>query len=487
MAVSRDREMLRLQTELSRMAEQAEFHAFGVRQVTAQRARLFKLLQTFAAVALFDDGSPIADVVQTIVETGSQFYQDVFPLLLSRGKRGGYFVEFGACDGLLISNTFLLERKFGWQGILSEPSRAWHEALKRNRRCILDFRCVHAETGKTVEFAEYDDDEYGTQSAVRGDGTLQSVKASYDVQTVTLRDLLREYNAPRFIDLISIDIEGGEYDVLKNFPFDEYEFGFACVEQMTEAQAAPIRALFDRAGYVQVLRDVSGHDGYYVRKDRESFSILSALDQEEVPGLTQDVEFWKEWYDGTTFTTDWSTRAFSTWDRHLRALKDEELKILEVGAWEGRGSIFFLNYFPGSKLTCVDIFTLGNEPLFDRNVGAKYGSRVRKIASTSTRALEELRSRNQQFDLIYLDGSHNTDDVMMDSLLAWPILKEEGILIWDDYQLLSAMPGSFASHQDPKPAIDTFLEWKAGQFELFEQGYQVIVRKLKAPHVDGDE
>lgn len=52
----------------------------------------------------------------------SQASQDVFALVANGFKRGGYFVEFGATNGKSISNTYVLEKEFGWTGIVAEPA-----------------------------------------------------------------------------------------------------------------------------------------------------------------------------------------------------------------------------------------------------------------------------------------------------------------------------------------------------------------------------
>lgn len=275
MSDAQAQEIQRLESELSRMSHLAEQHAYSVRQLIAQRSRHFTLFDLLGKVANFDNGQSLFNVVNSLKETGSQFLQEIFPLVLNRGKTNGFFVEFGACDGLLISNTWLLERDYGWTGILSEPSRSWHSALKANRNCILDFRCVHGESGRTVQFAESGED--ATQSAIFGGEQSGAVAQTYTVETVSLRDLLREHNAPRTIDFLSVDVEGAEFDILKNFSFDEYRFEFACIEQMTEEQGAKIRPILKRAGYEQVLLEISGHDGFYVPADSAAFRVLSEL------------------------------------------------------------------------------------------------------------------------------------------------------------------------------------------------------------------
>jgi hypothetical protein len=100
-------------------------------------------------------------------------------------------VEFGACDGLLINNTWLLETRFGWRGILSEPARTWQAALRQNRNCIIDTRCVWKESGQTKAFGEYVDDSYKTQSSVL-DENSPPTSQRYEVETVSLYDLLQQ-------------------------------------------------------------------------------------------------------------------------------------------------------------------------------------------------------------------------------------------------------------------------------------------------------
>jgi len=482
-------------SELRKAAEQAEFHAFSVRQVSAQRARLFELFRITGKLAVFDnegggnssggcERSALSRVLEAIERSPSQFYQDIFCLLLNHGKRNGFFVEFGACDGLLISNTLLLEREFEWNGILSEPARTWQSEIQKNRSCIIETRCVWAESGKQIEFAEFSADDYKTQSGIlETSGNPLTPASTYSVETISLFDMLRQHGAPSHIDFMSIDTEGSELDILKPFPFDKYSFGFIAVEHHTPQQEAAIKGVLETAGYKQILRSVSGHDGFYVPATAAGLIEPRETTSTDFKSEDPQTKFWEPWYEGKKFTTDWSSRAFPTWIEHLSPLRDEPLRILEIGAWEGRGSIFLLNFFPKSHVTCMDIFMLGNEAFFDANVMDAYAGRVEKIAARSAVGLDRLAtSQREPFDLIYVDASHDRDDVMMDSILAWRLLKVGGVLIWDDYEIVSAMPGHFIEDQNPKPAIDAFLSWRKHELEVLHSSYQVIVRKLKPHH-----
>ena len=75
-------------------------------------------------------------------ESKAQLKQDVFALIENDFKRDGFFVEFGAANGVHLSNTYLLEKEFGWRGILAEPARMWHADLQRNRTCAIEMDCV---------------------------------------------------------------------------------------------------------------------------------------------------------------------------------------------------------------------------------------------------------------------------------------------------------------------------------------------------------
>jgi predicted O-methyltransferase YrrM len=345
---------------------------------------------------------------------------------------------------------------------------------------VIETRCVWSESGQQIEFAEFVGDDYKTQSGILEEsGNSLTPSSRYSVETISLFDMLREHGAPTHIDFISIDTEGSELDILKVFPFDKYSFGFIAVEHHTPEQEAAIKGLLEGAGYKQILRSISGHDGFYA-KASEAWEEPTPTELETGP---RQAPFWKAWYQGKTFTTDWSSRAFSTWIEHLSPLRDQPLRILEIGAWEGRRSIFLLNFFPKSHVTCMDIFMLVSEALFDANVTKAYAGRVEKIASRSVTGLDRLAtSQHEQFDLIYVDASRDRDDVMTESILSWRLLKVGGVLIWDDHEVFSAMSGSFVEDQNPNPAIDAFLSWRKDELEILHSGYQVMVKKLEPNH-----
>jgi len=197
----------------------------------------------------------------------SQLGQDLLALIGSGAKRNGFFVEFGAADGVALSNSYLLEKEFGWNGILCEPSRSWHDDLKRNRSCIVDTRCVYSKTGEQIGFSEnYIGELSGITEFTGGDhhGLINKTITSYQVETISLLDLLRSHNAPKHIEFLSVDTEGSEFEILNAFEFSRYSFGAICVEHNYLENRSKVKSLLEANGYRQVYPELSEFDDWYV-------------------------------------------------------------------------------------------------------------------------------------------------------------------------------------------------------------------------------
>jgi FkbM family methyltransferase len=183
-------------------------------------------------------------------------------------KTGGFFVEFGAANGVDLSNTYLLEKNFGWRGILAEPGRAWYADLKKNRTGQIDTRCVWKESNSILTFNETDYGEYSTIdsfSSLDIHAADRETGQRYSVETISLIDLLGQYGAPRTIDYLSIDTEGSEYDILSSFDFSKYEFRVITCEHNFTPLREKLHLLLTEKGYVRKLQSASHFDDWYVR------------------------------------------------------------------------------------------------------------------------------------------------------------------------------------------------------------------------------
>ena len=198
----------------------------------------------------------------------AQVFQDMFVLYILKEKRNGFFVEFGATDGIYLSNTFMLEKHYGWSGCLAEPCKSWHASYTRPvRQCVVDFRCITDRTGENIEFSQSSMGELSamTQFIDRyGDGDKRG-SDKYLVETVSLNDFLLQHNAPVDIDYLTVDTEGSEQMILDAFDFTKYRIKIITVEHNhLNPDRENIFNLLSSNGYIRVFESFSQIDDWYV-------------------------------------------------------------------------------------------------------------------------------------------------------------------------------------------------------------------------------
>lgn len=215
-----------------------------------------------------------AQLLRSLRDSRSQLRQDLFVLSELDFKRKGFFVEFGAFNGLDSSNTYLLEKKFEWDGILAEPDRRWSADLKRNRVCHIETDCVWRDSKSTLTFNQVEGPGGGgglsTIDSFSSSDTMSHSRkrgSKYSVKTISLEDMLDKYGAPKTIDYLSVDTEGSEYEILSSFDFNKYQFKVITVEYAVESKREKLFELLTKHGYVRKFTDFSHFDDWYVNAD----------------------------------------------------------------------------------------------------------------------------------------------------------------------------------------------------------------------------
>lgn len=209
------------------------------------------------------------EMIKWIAKSKSQFAQDIYALSVANFKRGGYFVEFGAANGIDNSNTYLLEKDFGWQGLLAEPARSFQDMLRKSRSVNLEPCCVWRESGSQITFNETDITELSTIAEFSGSDSHEEKRKNgsvYQVGTISLNDLLDKHKAPKEIDYISMDTEGSEFEILNAFDFSRYSVKVITCEHNFTSNREKIFELLSRHGYERRLTDFSQSDDWYVKK-----------------------------------------------------------------------------------------------------------------------------------------------------------------------------------------------------------------------------
>ena len=135
----------------------------------------------------------------------SQVFQDLFVLYFLNCKKNGNFIEIGGGNGVDISNSYLLEKKHKWNGIICEPNSLLEESIKKNRSAELIKMQITEKCKDKIAFYE-NKDPY--QSSVLKTETSQN---KVFLESLCLNHLILKKKLINKIDYISIDTEGNEY------------------------------------------------------------------------------------------------------------------------------------------------------------------------------------------------------------------------------------------------------------------------------------
>ncbi len=201
--------------------------------------------------------------------------------------------------------------------------------------------------------------------------------------------------------------------------------------------------------------------------------------------------------DKHIFSVDWTNMYTKHWYKVLQKYKDmHNINFLEVGCFEGRSTVWLLDNIlthATSKITCIDTFEGSIEhhndytyrdiipQLYDtfcHNIST-YRDRVIVKRSYSQDALKELKDNKNYYDFVYIDADHHASSVLEDAVLSFPLLKQNGILIFDDYNWGEPVINGEINLNVPQPAINAFLQIYANKIEIIDIVYnQVIIRKL---------
>ena len=207
-----------------------------------------------------------------IPDSESQIFQDLFVLNELKFKRNGYFIEIGAANGKNLSNTYMFEKYFAWQGLVVEPARIWKEQLRANRQCKISYDCVASESNLTVEFYETEKPEFSRikldKNYIDGHEYLRKKnKKVYKVNTISIDDLFVKYDIPVDIDYLSVDTEGSEFDILSMLNFEKYNISIITVEHNFTVNREKIFELLTKNNFNRVQIEYSQFDDWYINKN----------------------------------------------------------------------------------------------------------------------------------------------------------------------------------------------------------------------------
>ena len=204
----------------------------------------------------------------------SQLYQDVCASFIIGEKFDKTFLEFGATDGFEYSNSYMLENKLSWQGVLSEPSPQWHEALKKNRKnSKIISKCIWKESGKKMDFFMSDNGIFSTlknfiendKISMPGNSEARNKNGKIiSVETISLNDVIKNYFNNICPSYISIDTEGSEYEILKSFDLDNFRPKLFTIEHNFTENESKIDEYLGNNNYVRIFKKLTAFDAWYI-------------------------------------------------------------------------------------------------------------------------------------------------------------------------------------------------------------------------------
>ena len=190
----------------------------------------------------------------------SQIYQDILAFTLNKNSKKNYFIEFGAGDGKKFSNTYILEKNFGWTGLLVEPAKSLYNKLLKNRKSKISNFLLDDLDNKKKYFYEANDPYL---SSLKKNNRS---KLKYYLKTISLNTLLKKNKSPKNISYISIDTEGNEYEILKNFNFSKYKVKLFTIEHnFNTKKRKKIFNLMKKNNYKRIFKHLSYMDDWYVK------------------------------------------------------------------------------------------------------------------------------------------------------------------------------------------------------------------------------
>jgi predicted O-methyltransferase YrrM len=177
------------------------------------------------------------------------------------------------------------------------------------------------------------------------------------------------------------------------------------------------------------------------------------------------------------FTADWFTHNIPNFEKCMAALDKREI-FLEIGSYEGRSTCWLLEngLADDGDMYCIDPYP-NMKDVRDRfwsnvNQFRKPKHTIDLFEQNSYNALswliQDAPDRPDNFDFIYIDGDHDPATTLTDACMAWGLLRQGGIMLFDDY---------LYPEEQTKDGIDAFLCAFLGKFEPIINNYQLAVRK----------
>jgi FkbM family methyltransferase len=221
-------------------------------------------------------GFLVSDSISDAPLSKSQLGQDFFALATSNGGVNKFFIEIGGGDPIISSNSYLLQKGYGWKGIIVEPNPKFIDLIL-SERCqdgdVELYPFAIAEKEGTSDFLPIgligtlpeciDGDFHGKQRR-----QLLSEQKLIKIEKKSPKTFVEEVVNGRKIDFLSVDTEGSEWEIIKNWPFEACKPHAICVEVNNRAWKLELTSFLISQGYSQKMEAMSKFDSWFILSNR---------------------------------------------------------------------------------------------------------------------------------------------------------------------------------------------------------------------------
>lgn len=207
-------------------------------------------------------------VIENFENHNAQVFQDLYVLWKLNNKSGGTFVEVGTAYPSGSNNTWLLESKLKWSGVLVEPNPYFHGAILQTRKMPLEMNAIHRHTGE--ELILYIPNDFQPGGAVKDQrenrhGIDVRREDEISVKTISMLDCLEKYKVPKNFDYLSYDTTGNIADIenLESMLANKYIPKVITVGHNYKSHRHALHNMLQSHGYKREFDYLSRWDDWY--------------------------------------------------------------------------------------------------------------------------------------------------------------------------------------------------------------------------------
>lgn len=179
------------------------------------------------------------------------------------------------------------------------------------------------------------------------------------------------------------------------------------------------------------------------------------------------------------FSQDWFSNNIPQFEKFLSHLKNQPCQLLEIGAFEGRSTVWLLENIATDRFARIEVI--------DKEIQYDFWPNIKEVKGEGKVFLNQGKSCYQlrklpvsYYDFIYIDGSHSTVNVLEDWVLSFRLAKVNAIIAFDDYLWEGGYHPIDVGHEGtPKKAVDAVLDIYQDKIEVLYKEWQVWVKKIK--------